>query len=101
MSNRNYMILAACCVLISGSFFALACIALWKNYDYAGGNHSFLFATPLERWLQGNSRLLPLAGSAPLLIPVFLRRNVLSFFLVLCAVALFLFLYYVLVVLLD
>lgn len=99
-NKRVFAYVTVICVLVSATFFISGCVALWKNRDYAGGNHSFLFGTSWEGMLQ-NRLLISLVAAIPLFIPLFFRRNLLTICLCVCGVVLFLFMQSLLITLTD
>jgi hypothetical protein len=85
-SDKTYKIVTAIACGIGVIFFACTCWIVWKNNEYAGGNHSFLFGASYERTLMSNRYLIPFGMGIPFCIPVLLRRNLFTFFLFACGV---------------
>ncbi len=89
------------CILTSALFFIAGCYFLWKNGGHGTANHSFLFGTSLENSLLENKLFISIAGSSPMLIPFFFKRDRFNLVLVILSAVHFFFLKYVLFVMSD
>jgi hypothetical protein len=100
-NKRIFNIVSVVCVLYTIAVFILGLFALWKNENYSGGNHSWLFGTNTEKILMNYDAIIPFIASAPLFIPVIIRRNLLTILLSVCGIIFFFLVKMLLVTLTD
>lgn len=102
MASNQLNRFSALCLIIAAVIVILFTVMLvYQVYWHAGGNHSFLFGTGIDRFLLDYGKYVAGAAAVPWLLPLFFKQNVLTGALSLLGIAAFFYVYTLIRVLTD